>query len=111
MSYTKLGYPSAFASEGDPLAGGKFPGDYDPYIHGVGDTMHVDDKTGRFSIDVRSSLASCCSLLTRGSTWRDSRSLRLPLLWSRPGGTMRGDRRSFESRRFTSAYLHSSSVQ
>jgi len=50
MSYTKLGYPAAFASEGNPLAGG-FPGDFDPYIHGINDTMDVDDETGFFSLD------------------------------------------------------------
>jgi hypothetical protein len=52
MSYTRLGYPAAFASEGNPLAGGKFPGDYNPYVHGVNDTMDVDDDTGFFSLDV-----------------------------------------------------------
>lgn len=52
MSYTQLGYPAGFASEGDPLKGGKFPGDYDPYVHGVNDTMDVDDETGFFSLDV-----------------------------------------------------------
>lgn len=57
MSYTKLGYPAAFASEGNPLSGGKFPGDYDPYVHGVNDTMDIDDETGVFSLDV-----SSCSL-------------------------------------------------
>ncbi|PYH97635.1 Zn-dependent exopeptidase [Aspergillus ellipticus CBS 707.79] len=51
MSYTQLNYPSSFASEGDPLAGGKFPGNFDPYVHGVGDRMDVDDETGYFSID------------------------------------------------------------
>ena len=52
MSYTKLNYPSAFASEGNPLAGGKFPGEFDPYVHGVRDTMDVDDELGYFSVDV-----------------------------------------------------------
>jgi len=51
MSFTQLGYPAAFASEGDPLHGG-FPGDYDPYVHTVKDTMDVDDESGVFSIDV-----------------------------------------------------------
>ncbi|PMD61163.1 Zn-dependent exopeptidase [Hyaloscypha bicolor E] len=51
MSYTKLNYPAAFASEGDPLAQGGFPGDMDPYVHGVNDTMDVDDDTGFFSLD------------------------------------------------------------
>ena len=52
MAYTLLNYPSAFASEGNPIVNGKFPGDYDPYIHGVGDTMDIDDETGYFSVDV-----------------------------------------------------------
>ncbi|PYI09916.1 peptidase family M28 [Aspergillus sclerotiicarbonarius CBS 121057] len=51
MSYTQLNYPSAFASEGNPLAGGAFPGEFDPYVHGVKDTMDVDDETGVFSLD------------------------------------------------------------
>lgn len=50
MSYTKLNYPAAFASEGNPLKGG-FPGDMDPYVHGVNDTMYVDDDNGYFSLD------------------------------------------------------------
>lgn len=53
MSFTQLGYPATFASEGNPLADGKFPGDYNPYVHTVGDTVDVDDKTGVFSIEVR----------------------------------------------------------
>jgi leucyl aminopeptidase len=52
MSYTKLNYPAAMASEGNPFAQGKFPGDFDPYIHGVNDTMDVDDDTGFFSLGV-----------------------------------------------------------
>lgn len=52
MSYTQLGYPAAFASEGNPLAQGGFPGDMDPYVHGVNDTMDIDDDTGFFSLDV-----------------------------------------------------------
>ncbi|KAK8035430.1 hypothetical protein PG993_010425 [Apiospora rasikravindrae] len=59
LSYTKLGYPSAFATEGDPLAGGEFPGDFDPYIHSVKDTMYVDDETGKFSFD---HMAEFCKL-------------------------------------------------
>ena len=54
MSYTQLNYPSAFASEGNPLAGGDFPGEFDPYVHGVNDTMDIDDATGVFSLDVSS---------------------------------------------------------
>lgn len=52
MSYTRVGYPATFASEGNPLTGGGFPGDFDPYVHGVNDTMDVDDETGYFSLDV-----------------------------------------------------------
>lgn len=51
MAFTKQGFPSAFATEGDPTAGG-FPGDFDKYIHTVKDTMDVDDETGHFSLDV-----------------------------------------------------------
>lgn len=54
MAFTKLGFPAAFASEGNPLAGGKFPGEYNKYVHGVKDTMDVDDETGVFSLDVSS---------------------------------------------------------
>ncbi|KAL1866864.1 hypothetical protein Daus18300_006567 [Diaporthe australafricana] len=50
MSYTKLGFPATFASEGNPVAGG-FPGEFDPYVHTANDTMDVDDETGHFSID------------------------------------------------------------
>lgn len=50
MSYTKLGFPATFASEGNPVAGG-FPGEFDPYVHTVNDTMDVDDETGYFSFD------------------------------------------------------------
>ncbi|KAI1279001.1 peptidase family M28 [Xylaria sp. FL0933] len=51
MSFTQNGFPSAFASEGNPLANGRFPGDYDPYVHTVNDTMDVDDDLGYFSLD------------------------------------------------------------
>ncbi|OLN97745.1 Leucine aminopeptidase 1-like protein 4 [Colletotrichum chlorophyti] len=50
MSYTKLGFPATFASEGNPVAGG-FPGEFDPYVHTDRDTMDVDDEFGVFSID------------------------------------------------------------
>lgn len=63
MSYTKLNYPAAFASEGNPLAGGGFPGDFDPYVHTAKDTMDVDDKAGYFSLDV-SSIHSIIRTLT-----------------------------------------------
>lgn len=62
MSFTQLNYPAAFATEGDPLAGG-FPGDMDPYVHGVNDTMDVDDEKGYFSIDVRFNLPYSQTLL------------------------------------------------
>ncbi|KAI8631588.1 peptidase family M28 [Xylariaceae sp. FL1651] len=51
MSFTQNGFPSAFASEGNPLARGRFPGDYDPYVHTAKDTMDVDDDLGYFSVD------------------------------------------------------------
>ncbi|KAH7369746.1 hypothetical protein BKA65DRAFT_4547 [Rhexocercosporidium sp. MPI-PUGE-AT-0058] len=51
MSYTQLKYPASFASEGNPLAGGGFPGEYDPYVHGMNDTMDIDDASGYFSLD------------------------------------------------------------
>ncbi|KKY32732.1 putative peptidase family m28 [Diaporthe ampelina] len=50
MSYSKLGYPATFASEGNPVAGG-FPGEYDPYVHTANDTMYVNDERGHFSFD------------------------------------------------------------
>lgn len=52
MSFTDFGYPSAFASEGNTFAGGRFPGDLNPYAHTVNDTMDVNDAKGYFSIDV-----------------------------------------------------------
>ncbi|TDZ18663.1 Leucine aminopeptidase 1 [Colletotrichum orbiculare MAFF 240422] len=48
MSYTKLGFPATFASEGNPVAGG-FPGEFDPYVHTSKDTIDVDDDYGYFS--------------------------------------------------------------
>lgn len=60
MSYTKAGFPATFAAEGNPVAGG-FPGEFDPYIHTVKDTMEIEDENvGVFSIDV--SLFSTCAL-------------------------------------------------
>lgn len=47
MSFTKLGYPAAFASEGNPIAG-----EFDPYVHGINDTMDINDEAGVFSLDV-----------------------------------------------------------
>lgn len=47
-----MGFPAALASEGNPVAGGGFPGEFDPYVHTVKDTMDVDDETGYFSLDV-----------------------------------------------------------
>lgn len=53
MSYTRLNYPASFATEGNPSPNGSFPpGDFDPYVHGVNDTMDIDDETGFFSLDV-----------------------------------------------------------
>lgn len=89
MSFTRNGYPSAFATEGDPLRGG-FPGDFDPYVHTDRDRMDVDDETGVFSIDV-----SGTHLISRGkgwaadwsySIWLGSRSWRLHSLWSKLDG-------------------------
>lgn len=51
MSFTQNGFPSAFASEGNPLADGRRMGDYDPYVHSSKDTMDVDDDLGYFSFD------------------------------------------------------------
>ncbi|KAG5982550.1 hypothetical protein E4U55_001737 [Claviceps digitariae] len=51
MSYNSLGYPAAFASEGNPSVGG-FPGEFDPYVHTEWDTMDINDKTGTFSFEV-----------------------------------------------------------
>ncbi|KAI0975639.1 peptidase family M28 [Xylaria arbuscula] len=51
MSFTQNGFPSAFASEGNPLSSGHFPGDYDPYVHTAKDTLDVDDERGYFSFD------------------------------------------------------------
>jgi hypothetical protein len=82
MSYTKLNYPAAFASEGNPLNGG-FPGDFDPYVHGVNDTMDIDDDTG-FPV------YWLWVVIKVGSTWRDSQNWQLPLLWSKVGGIILG---------------------
>ncbi|KAI1154180.1 hypothetical protein F4825DRAFT_412834 [Nemania diffusa] len=51
MSFTQNGFPSAFASEGNPLAEGRSRGDFDPYIHSSKDTLDVDDEFGYFSFD------------------------------------------------------------
>ena len=51
MSWTRAGYPAAFAAEGDP-AHGVFPGDFEHYVHTVDDRMDIDDETGVFSIEV-----------------------------------------------------------
>ncbi|GAP86703.1 putative peptidase family M28 [Rosellinia necatrix] len=51
MSFTQNGFPSAFASEGNPLAEGRHMGDFDPYVHTAKDTMDVDDDLGYFSFD------------------------------------------------------------
>jgi Zn-dependent M28 family amino/carboxypeptidase len=93
MSFTKNGYPSAFATEGNPLAAGRFPGDFDPYVHSANDTMDVDDDLGYFSFDVSSNtLLGTIALLTYAfySTWPSSPSLPSPLLSSRQAGTTLG---------------------
>jgi bacterial leucyl aminopeptidase len=58
MSFTRAGYPAVFASEGNPLADNKFPGEYNPYMHTVKDRIDVDDETGVFSFDVGVGAAS-----------------------------------------------------
>jgi len=70
MSFTQLGYPSAFATEGNPLVG-----DFDPYIHGVNDTMDIDDEHGVFSLDhmARFSELAIAFAIEQGgwdNTWR-----------------------------------------
>ena len=54
MSWTRAGYPAAFAAEGDPSVG-EFPGNFEHYIHTVGDRMDIDDESGVFSIEVSDS--------------------------------------------------------
>jgi leucyl aminopeptidase len=74
MSYTRFGYPAAFATEGNPQHG-PFPGDFNPYVHGVNDTMDVDDDTGFFSLDVSLHFNIFFGhLLNISSIWRDSQS-------------------------------------
>ena len=90
MSFTKLDFPAAFASEGDPMAGG-FPGDYDRYVHTVNDTMDVDDETGHFSLDVSRLPSPFLGYpLNNGSTWHGSPNWRLLLPWNRRDGTING---------------------
>ena len=95
MSYTRVNYPSAFATEGNPLAGG-FPGEMDPHVHGVNDTMDVDDEDGYFSLDVSELLLYPCGvwgLLRRpGSTRRSLRNWPLLLWLSKQGGIILGNR-------------------
>ena len=93
MAFTKLGYPTAIGTEGNPMRGGSFPGDTNPYIHGVKDTMDVDDDAGFFSIEVgrRSALGRGSAANRGGSMWRDSRSWPLPLRWSRVAGKVPAD--------------------
>lgn len=75
MSFTELGYPAAFASEGDPISG-----EFDPYVHGVRDTMDVNDETGVFSLDVSCFRLSSIRLVANVySTWPASLSWQLPL--------------------------------
>lgn len=51
MSWTKVGFPSSFAAEGNPVAGG-FPGEFDPFVHTTNDKIDVDPSTGVFSFEV-----------------------------------------------------------
>ena len=57
MSFTQAGFPSTFATEGNPTGkdGGLEMGEFDPYVHTVKDTMDVDDETGYFSFEVSTS--------------------------------------------------------
>ena len=45
MSFTRMGYPSAFAKESDFAI-------ENPYVHTVRDQMDLDDETGIYSIEV-----------------------------------------------------------
>lgn len=95
MPFARLGYPTAVASEGNPAVPGKLMGDLNPHLHTVNDTMHVDDKSGKYSIEVsKASLDLSCrqQRLTYRSTWRAFPSLQLRLLLNRLGGTTHGDR-------------------
>ncbi|KAJ6444570.1 peptidase [Purpureocillium lavendulum] len=70
MSFTKVGYPAAFATEGNPMAGGGLPGDYDPYVHGVGDTLDVDDETGHMARFAGLAIAFAVEQAGWDNTWR-----------------------------------------
>lgn len=89
MSWTKFGYPAAFAAEGNPLHGG-FPGDFDPYVHTTEDKMDINDKDGVFSIDVSSPHDTNGMLESIGtdrrSIWLDLPKLPSRLWWSKPAG-------------------------
>lgn len=102
MSYTMAGFPATFAAEGNPAAGG-FPGEFDPYIHGVNDRMDIDDETGYFSVDVRAALTSACESKANSwcSTWRDFPSWLSHLRSSKPAGTTRGGMTDRAKRRDT----------
>lgn len=102
MSFTRLGYPSAFASEGNPSAGA-FPGEFDPYVHTAKDTMDVDDDTGIFSLEVSvCEVVDAVLMLTGHSTWRDFQSWPLHSLSSRQAGTTNGG----ENRLYTCTSFH-----
>lgn len=51
MSFSRAGFPAAFATEADPMAGL-----FDPFVHTVADRM--DLSTGEFSFEVGSQKAS-----------------------------------------------------
>ncbi|KAK5626741.1 hypothetical protein RRF57_002456 [Xylaria bambusicola] len=68
MSFTQNGFPSAFASEGNPLANGRFPGDFDPYVHTSKDTLDVDDELGYFSFEL--AMAFIIEQAGWDNTWR-----------------------------------------
>ncbi|KAG5917930.1 hypothetical protein E4U42_007061 [Claviceps africana] len=50
MSFTNLGYPTTFATEGDPIIPGSV-GALDPYVHTEKDRLDVDDERGTFSFE------------------------------------------------------------
>lgn len=58
MSWTRFGYPACAATEGNPMAGGAFPGHLDGYIHTSKDRMDVRDEKGVFSVPVSPYLVS-----------------------------------------------------
>lgn len=55
MSFTLAGFPSCFATEGNPGDASNSQdgmGDMDPYVHTSGDIIDIDNEAGTFSFDV-----------------------------------------------------------